>query len=627
MRNRKTALILSTALLSTVLLALPAFAHAQDAASQETIVTVTREPLPISRLGQSVNVLTDADIKSYQSLSVADLLVHATDMSLVRNGGPGQPATLSLRGAGGDHSLYILDGVRLNDPSQVGGGTNIGVISTDDASRIEVLRGPLSTLWGSGAMGGVISITSRQPIEKLEGDLRIEGLDRYGSARLGLGGKFGGLSWRVFGSTLNDQGISAAAAGTEKDSFSQTSLSAKARYDFNDSLSLKAYSGKTHNRVDFDGSAFVPPYNPIDSSDFGKTDTTLSVLALTHRFHGGEQTLSVSQTESERENFDGFNPANFTARGQIEQADYHISYGLGERTHLLGGLSFERDTMRTASSYSPTVLHADSDLSSVYGQIAHDFGPASVTFSARHDDASSFGAHDIAQLSLVAPINDRLRLRASAGQGVKVPSLYQLYSEYGTATLETEQSTTLDAGGDYSFAGGVFSATLFTRSVRNQIDFVYSGCIVAQIYGCYDNADRTQSRGVELELTRDLTDNLRLTSNYTFLNTENLSAGYEGNRLARTPKQMANADLAYTVNTKLQLATSARYVGERFDDNSNVTTLKAYTLIDLRADYALNDRLNLFGRIENAANTRYQTAAGYAQTGRRIWIGLHTRLF
>ena len=620
MLNSRTALFLTASLL-----ALPAFAHA-DEAPTEVVVSITRETLPVSKLGQSVAVLSDADIKAYQSLFVADLLTRTPDLSIARTGGPGTATTASIRGAGADHTLYILDGVRLNDPAQVGGGTNLGLVSTDDAARIEVLRGPLSTLWGSGAMGGVVSITSRTPSQQLEGDLRIEGFDQYGSARAGIGGKTGGLIWRLSGSTYNDRGVSAFAGGAEKDGFTQTTLNGKLRYDFNEAFSAQAFSTTSHSRSDFDGYNSVAPYNFMDTGDFGKNDNTLSVIALSHRFTKGEQTLSFSVTDNDSQNYNPDSTPNYVANGHIEAADYHISYRLSDVTRLLGGLSYERDTMSVAYPASwapnPLPLKASSTLASVYGQVTHDFGPLDVALSARHDDASSFGGNDIAQVTVNAPFGEHLRIHASAGQGVKVPSLYQLYSDYGTATLVEEKSTTLDGGVDYGFEGGLFSVSLFTRSVRDQIDFVYDTCTLDQPYGCYGNIGRTETRGVELELSKDLTDSLSLRGNYSFLHARDGNGGL----LPRRPDQMGSVDLTWAANDKLNLGLGLRHVGEALD-TAFTGMLKAYDLADLRVNYALNDRLGLYGRIENAGDTGYQTAGGYGQTGRRIWVGLQAKLF
>jgi vitamin B12 transporter len=281
---------------------------------------------------------------------------------------------------------------------------------------------------------------------------------------------------------------------------------------------------------------------------------------------------------------------------------------------------------------NPVPQKAASTLASVYGQVSHDFGKLVVTGSARHDDASSFGGLDIAQLSASLPAGDHWRFHASTGTGVKVPSLYQLYSDYGNPGLKPEKSQSLDGGVDYATASGLFGATLFTRQVRDQIDFascygVTSAICTTHPYGYYDNIARTKASGLELEGAQTLSDQWTIKGNYTFLTTRNESAALKGKRLPRTPDQMGSVDLAYAASAKLSLSLSVRYVGDSFDNAYNTTRLSDYTLADLRANYVLTSRVELYGRIENLTDAHYETAAGYGQIGRRVWLGVHTRLF
>jgi vitamin B12 transporter len=599
-------------------------AHAQDA-----VVTITREALPVSKIGQSLDVLTAADIQSYQSVLLSDLLLHTGDLSIARNGGPGEAAAASIRGAGADHTLYILNGVRLNDPSQVGGGTNLGLLNTGDAARVEVLRGPLSTLWGQGALGGVVSITTRTAQAPLEGDLNLEGFDHYDAARIGFGGRDDRLNWRFSTGLISDQGVSAFAGGTEKDGFSQQDASLTAGYALNDTLKLNGLYDRAHSRNAYDGYP-APDYVFADTGDFGKTDTQIAGLGLTHSFGKGEQSLSLSASDTQRDDYNADGSPSFIARGRIDAADYHVSYDLSN-THLLGGLAYERDWMSNAAPSdwdpAPVPLKASVTQSSVYGQIRRDFGRVGVTLSGRHDDSSSFGGLDTVQAALVAPIGAHVRLHASAGTGVKAPSLYQLYSEYGASDLTPEKGVTVDGGATLTAERGHIDLVVFSRTVRDQIDFGSVGCTKDQLYGCYGNIDRTRATGFELEGEIAVTDAMTLRGHYSFLHTRNESAGFEGDHLARTPDQMGGLDLSYAATKRLNLGLGLRHAGAAFDDVYNATRLKAYTLADLRADYALNDRLSLYGRIENAGDTRYATAAGYGQPGRRVWLGVHTRLF
>ncbi len=594
-------------------LILPAFAHAED-----VIVTVTREPLPVSRIGQAVDVLTETDIKNYQSLTVSDLLARTTDLSLVNNGGPGASGAASLRGAGADHTLYMVDGIALNDPSQVGGGVDLGVLSVGDASRIEVLRGPLSTLWGSGALGGVVSITTRQARSPLEGDIAIEGFDDYGSARLGLGGKSGGLNWRLFASGYNDKGVSAYDQGTERDGFAQTQLSGKIAYAFDDHTTLTALAAKTHNRTDTDG--FPPPlYVFADDGEFSKNDTTLGALGLANTFGHGTQNLSVALTETNRDLLDDTGASTFAGRGRLLAADYHLLYRVSNVTRVLLGAKWERADMRTASTFSPLSAH-NATTASLYGQVAQSLGAADFAVSARHDDASSFGGLDIVQASVSAPLPGGWRLHASAGQGVKVPSLYQLYGDFGTATLKPEKGLNIDGGADFAYGSGKISLNLFTRTVRDLIDFDISTFT-------YANIARAKASGVELEWRQQVGEALTLTGNYSNLSTRNLSAGMSGKRLARKPETMANFDAEYAASQKIHLGAGIRLSGESFDDGANIVPLKAYAIGDIRVRYAVTEHMEVYARLDNITDSRYETAKGYGQTGRRLWLGLRSDLF
>lgn len=618
----KNILILGASLLA---LLSPPLAHADG---EDVVVTVTREALPVSKIGQAVDVLTDADIKSYQSLSVSDLLARTTDLHIVANGGPGASGASSIRGAGADQVLYLLDGIALNDPSQVGGGVDLGVLSTGDAERIEVLRGPLSTLWGSGAVGGVVSITTRRATKALEGDLAVEGFDHYGSARLGVGGKAGRLNWRVFASGLNDRGVSAAASGTETDGFTQTQLSARLSYAVTDHVTWTGLAAKTHNYSEVDG--YDINFNFTDTDDTSLSDTTLLAAGLTARSERIEHTLSLSATETERKLFDATRTPTFEGRGHSLTADYHLVYRASDATRLLAGLRHQKDEMRTESTWTPRQT-ADQDLTSVYGQVRYDFGVASVALSARHDESSSFGGQDIVQASVAVPAG-QWRFRASAGQGVKVPSLYQLYSDYGNLELEPEKALTIDGGFDYSFATGQVSMTAFTRNIDNLIGFdscwpAMAALCATHPFGFYANIDKSEANGVELEWAQDISDHLHVRGNVTALNTRNESVGLEGKELARKPNLLANLDLSYDVSDAVNLAIGLRHADDAFDNAANTVPLDAYTVTDLRARYKLNDRVELYGRIENLTDQRYETAAGYGQLGRRLWVGVRTRLF
>ena len=171
---------------------------------------------------------------------------------------------------------------------------------------------------------------------------------------------------------------------------------------------------------------------------------------------------------------------------------------------------------------------------------------------------------------------------------------------------------------------------VFSRTVRDQIDFVYPDaehCTPQEPYGCYANIDRTRASGVELEFRRAFSPRWRATGNASLLRTRNESPGLEGLRLPHTPGVLASLDSDYDVSGRLNLGLGLRYAGESYDNVANTRRLKAYGLADLRLNYEVGPRLSLFARLENLTGARYETAGGYGQTGRRLWLGIHTRLF
>lgn len=611
------------------LLALPAQA---EESLKEVIVTVTRAPTPLIKTGQSVSVLDEATIVEKQTLSVADLLVTTPSLAVAQSGGLGTSATARIRGAESDQTLYILDGIRLSDPSQVGGGSNLGLITTGDLSRIEVVRGPLSTLWGSRALGGVVNLSSKAPSKALEADVAIEGLEAYGAARAGIGGTTGGLSWRVFAARLKDDDVSAYKFGEETDSFSQNTLRLSLDYRFNDAHALKfrALNRRSHN--DYDGYP-APDYMFGDTDDYG--NTTEGVYGLGYEFtgYGGAftSTLSLSQAKTERHDYDGTDFETVAATGTVDTLDYSGTMRLSDTTRLVFGASHERSEM-DYSSYGGPVLSKAATINSVFVQGTHDFSDAfNVTGSVRFDDHDAYGGQTIAHLSARYALTPALNLRGSVGQGFKAPSLYQLYSEYGNTELEPEKAVSTEVGLDYYFQSrnARASVTIFGRETENQIDF--ASCFGSshplcptRPFGYYDNIAETTGRGIELEFSGELTQSAQIRAQYSHVVSENALTDAD---LPRRPRHMASVEVTQKVGPDLTLGLGVRHASEAFDSAFATEPMAAYSLIEARASYRISNTVTVYGRVENLSDEDYETVAGYGTPGRRLWLGLRADLF
>jgi vitamin B12 transporter len=627
----KKIIFSSTALLAFVPFTVYAETPKTEDPQSEIVVTALRASTPLIKTGQSIDILDAKLISEKQTPSLAALLTLTPSLAISQNGGLGTSASARIRGAESDQTLYILDGIRLSDPSQVGGGNNLGLMTCTDLSRIEVVRGPLSTLWGSRAIGGVVNLISRKPTKPLEANLTLQGLDDYHSFNLGLGGKLDKLSYRLSASNVRDNGVSAFKGGSETDEFKQNSLRLSTDYTLNEAHKLTLQASKTRSLNAYDG--FAPPTFAFgDTGDYGRTDE--QHLALGYRFSGPEDAitaaLSLSRTMVDRNDFSGSGFQTVDARGVVDMVDFIGTAKLTQRLKSVFGLSHERSDIKF-SSFGGPILKRQADLASGFVQLSFDpYEALNLTGSLRYDDHSTFGGQTLGHISTSYSVSDSLRLRASIGQGFKVPSLFQLYSEFGNEALKPETALSTEVGFDIYMPSqkSVFGVTLFERETKNQIDF--QSCFrstdprcVSRPRGFYNNIIRTRALGYELDYKLNLGDKTKVRANYSRLSAKNDITKAD---LPRRPKVLANIDVTHDVTEALTLGIGVRYSGSTTDSSFSSARLKAYGLVDLRASYKVSQSLSLFGRLENATDIDYETAKGYGTAGQRLWLGIRASL-
>ncbi|MGH8240842.1 MAG: TonB-dependent receptor, partial [Steroidobacteraceae bacterium] len=239
---------------------------------ERVLVSANRIEQPLSRIGDSVTLIDAGQVRASQKLTVSDLLAATPGITVTRNGGLGGSTQLRIRGAESDQTVVLIDGVKLNDPSSAGGGFNFANLLTGDYMRIEVLRGPQSTLWGSQAIGGVVNIVTTVPEGPLMAEYSAEGGAR-GSATVQARAEAGSerFSWRVAGKYLTTDGVSAfneERGGSERDGYRNSGANVRGLYRFNDAVSAELRTTYSRGRVDFDG--FPPPnFDLTDTREYG----------------------------------------------------------------------------------------------------------------------------------------------------------------------------------------------------------------------------------------------------------------------------------------------------------------------------------------------------------------------
>jgi vitamin B12 transporter len=603
-------------------------AVAQDRA--EITVTATGAPIAVEDTGQPVTVIGRDEIEAVQGPDLTRVLAHAPGVSFSRNGAPGSFTGVRVRGAEAEQLLVLIDGVRVSDPAAPGGGFDFANLLTGNVGKIDLLRSSNSTIWGSDAMGGVLAISTRN-----ETGLRASG--EYGARDTafatvsgGIGGDRGFLGGSV--SRFRTDGFSSAAVGSEPDGFAQWDADAQGRLVLAPGLTAFARGRYATGRVDLDGFP-APDFVLSDTDETQRTRQWSGATGATYDGSDLRLTAAYSVADTVRRSFDpalGAAPT-FTSDGHSDRVD-----ATGEwRASGIISLNFGGDYEQTRFK---TLFDASQQTHSVgaYAQLGIETGKLSAHAGARRDDRARFGGATSFGADLSYALTRDLRLRASAGEGFKAPTLFQLLSDFGNAALRPERSTSVDLALAWRQRNAMpyASATVFRRDSDNLIDFVScfgsaSGICVGRPFGTYDNIGRVRAQGVELEAGAELLPRLSARLAYSLADTENRTPGSpnRGNTLARRPRHTLSAGGEWQVVQRgPTLGADLRWASKSFDDAANLVPLRSYAVLDLTARWPVSERVELFGRIENAADERYQTAAGYASAPRGGFVGARMRM-
>jgi vitamin B12 transporter len=618
-----------------------------DESLDEVVVVANRAPEPLSKVGNSVTVLDAAAIQQSQAVIASELLAQTPGVTVARTGGPGQPTSVFIRGAESDQTVVVIDGVTLNDPSLAAGGFDFENLLIGDISRIEILRGAQSTLYGSQAIGGVVNIITAQPTGAFSGGGSLEGGSHdTGYGTVNLGGKSDTLMWRIAGTYYGTSGIPAfdEDLGGRRDCASQNGgATGQLTYNLTPDLQLDLRGYYTQARTDFDG--YDTPTGAFgDDNEYAKTQQAIAYAGLTLQSpdHTLTNRIAAQYTDSETRNYDPDAPANYDSPsietfygvGRNTRGEYQGTWQFSHDGQLVLGAQHEHSTIDTdtpAFDVTPMPLRKAVDLDSVYLQAQYEaVRGLTLTAGGRYDHHDVYGGHGTGQVALAWALDDRQTIvRASFGQGFKAPSLYQLYSTYGNVALQPETSNSWDAGVERHalYDRVVVSATYFQRTSNDLISFfdctTPSPLCATQPFGYYANIARTFARGVELVGAFKATDQLNITANYTWTDTQDRSPGSStyGNELPRRPTDAANAAVNYSWPIRLTTGLAMRYAGRSFDDAANQIALGGYVLLDFRASYRMSERVEIYGRVENLTDRHYETAYQYGSLGRSAYIG------
>jgi len=587
---------------------------------ETVVVTATRTPVPADEIGSSVSVLDAERLERRGARLVADALRRVPGVDVRRTGGPGSATSVFLRGTDSDHTLVLLDGIELNDPSSPNRAAVLGDLTLDGLDRIEVLRGPQSTLYGSDAVGGVIQLFTRRGAGDPRTDVRVEG-GSYGTLGLGVASSGGGerASYSVSASRWTTDGFSAATGGVEDDAYDNSTLSGRLGWGDPDGSGVDVVARWVDGSVDFDG---------FDAEAGNRIDSRETLARLAPRLVSADgrlrQRWGVALARHRR---DTTSAAPSLIEGELFSVDWQADLALGARHTLSGGLASEWETAELSGQGDGTRSIGAFVQDRVSG--AHWFGTAGV----RLDDHADFGSESTFRLAGGRRFGDgRTIVRASAGSGYKAPSLTELSASAfaGNPDLEPETSLGADLGVERRTAGGraALRATLFATRIDELIVAVFDPGT-----GLFRNVnvDEADSTGVELGLDLDPRGPLSVAASYTWNDTEARgtpqSFGLQpGSRLLRRPEHRGGVefDLAFP-SERGHAFVAATWVGDRADvDPATFAVVEApsYVVVDAAAQVALGAALRLELRVDNLLDEDYEEVLGFATAGRSGYAGL-----
>jgi vitamin B12 transporter len=590
---------------------------------EPVVITATRTPTALDQIASSITLITAADIADHQWRTLPDALNDAPGLNVVQAGGPGGQTSVFIRGANSNHTKVLIDGIDVNDPST--GLFDFGQTLTADLARVEILRGPESSLYGSDALGGVINIITREG----EGPARLTATLEGGSFRTlnetgGVSGSQGPFSYAadiahvyVGESQVTPVGLLAPGEARIANVYDNVTASTKLGYALSGDANLHLVVRYVEGDLRFTSDNFnVYPSIPDSAQSEQSSRDLFARGEARFALAGGalQNILGLGYTDYSATTIspDAGVGASLAAGNRLK-VDYQGTLALGRRDTLVFGAEYDEDRL----------LASPIDASDGYraGYLEWQSRPAaglSLAASVRYDDDDRAGGKATWRLAPTYVIAATgTQVKATYGTGFKVPTLTQLFVSYpafdfyANPNLTPETSEGYDAGFEQPLAQGRlrFGATWFHSVIRNLIDDNAD-------FTSYANVGRATTYGVESFVSAVLSPRLSARADYTYTVARDDIANAP---LLRRPKTKSSLTGSWRPTGRLTLSGSLLYVGAWADVTRDVlvyqTMASPYATVDLAGAYDLGHGITLFARIDNLLDRRFQNPVGFDHPG------------
>ncbi len=624
----------------TALCLLTTGAYAQD--DDEIVVTATRAPARIKTLPAEVDVIDVNAAQERGLATLADALRAAPGLDVVQSGGAGQQTSLFAGGANSNHTLVLFDGLRINDPSTPGSSFDAGEDLLGGLARIEVVQGPMSAVFGSDAIGGVINLIPRHGgpapfsarLDAVGGSLNT--WRGQASADGALGGfryALSGEGFRTDGYDLVPRRMSSYTG--EKDGAWMTGATGVFDYRTSDALSFDLLLRQRRAHADFDPFPFdFATFNSFraedDTLEISRNDLSLGRLGATWAISDG---LSLRATygglKQRRVQSDHHVPTDFYT-GDRRFGDVTLTWSPSADASVVAGAASERESVDIAEGFgfSPPVsfVRADEDHAGVFLAAQTSFERATLTGALRADEYDGFGAHTTWRVGVSYNVIEAARLYAAYGTSFRAPTLYERYVSFGDPNLDPEAAKSWEIGADAQLRAfgrerGVELSALYRHSdIDDLIDF---GPLFT-----YANVDRAAIDAAEARLGVRPFDWLNARIAYVWTDARN---ELTHTQLLRRPKNYWTAELTAT-RGPFRADFSWREIGERLDQiygddgfSEGVGRTPSYNVARLSLAYEASRNAEIYLSADNLFDETYEPVNAFAGAPRTIDIGLRAR--
>jgi vitamin B12 transporter len=611
--------------------------HAQTTVP-ETVVTATRTTTPIEQVGSSVTVITAADMERRQQRTVLDALRAVPGLQVVQLGGAGQQTSVFARGTNSNHALVLIDGLEANDPSSPNGAFDFAHLFSENIEKIEVVRGPQSTLYGSDAIGTVVNIITKKGSGAPRATARLEaGTRATVEPAAGVTGSAGPVNYSASasyfatgGQSVSPERLRPPGAINENDAYDNLSASARLGVDLGKASEVAFIGRYVRADTDIDPTPEDPNATNANESFYGR------LQGKTRLFDGlWEPTLALNFTRYDRDSENDPDTLSATFQrtndvGRKYKAELQNDFNIDQHHLVTFGLEAERDKLEetTFTDFGGFIVNGTTDASvdnkALYLQDKITYGPVSGTIGVRRDHHQTFGNETTYRVAPAWRVGETgTRLKGAYGTGFRAPSLFELFGFTannfggifrGNPNLSPEESRGWEAGFDQALLDSRlrFGSVYFNNDIKN--------LIICNLNTC-NNVSKADTWGAETFIAFDVIQQVTLRLDYTYTRAEDAAVGSD---LVRRPKHKFDAEIQYRPTDRSQVTLAAAAIGPQKDVDSQTggTVYKGgYTLFNIAGSYRLTDSLELFSRVVNMFDREYEPADGFRGPGLEAFFG------